>query len=175
MTKFIDSRKNGLMMTAAAALAVGLMFATPAAAHDHDDHDHNFSINLSDDGDLLEKLIELDADGIEDMRADIAEARDDIADAMDDIEDAREEASEAPGGRFVLRIAFAIARGVTAGAVEEALEEVREELDDAERTLPTMDISDEEKVETQYAIDVLRSDLEGLEESLQELVEAMRV
>ncbi len=166
--------KNNALMTIAGAAAAAMMLVAPAAAQEYNDHDRKYIINISDEGDLLEKLIALDADGIEDLRAEIADAKADIADAMDDIDEARAEASEAPGGRFVLRIAFAVARGVTEGAVEEALAEVRAELDDAERTLPMMDISDDEKVETQYAIDMLRDELEGLEDSLDELVEAMR-
>ncbi|MEZ5895664.1 MAG: hypothetical protein R3C51_04620 [Parvularculaceae bacterium] len=151
-----------------------MMLTAPASAVEYNDHDRNYVINISDDEDLLEKLIALDAEGIEDLRAEIAEAKQDIADAMDDIDEVRAEAGEAPGGRLVLRIAFAVARGVTESAVEEALSEVRAELDDAERKLPTMDISDDEKVETQYAIDMLRSELDGLEDSLDDLVNAMR-
>jgi hypothetical protein len=148
-----------------------VMFAAPAAFA----HDGREVVLEIGDGDLLEKLIKLDAEGIADMRADIAEARAEIAEAIQDIEEAREEIAEDPGAKFVVRIAFAAARGATKMAVGEALEDAYEEIDDAEKRLKTADVSEAERAETQAAIDALRQELAELERSLEELIEALHV
>lgn len=156
----------------AGAAACGLAFATPALAGDRGDRD--IVINIGKDGDLLKQLIELDQEGIEEMRAEMAEARADVADAIKDIEEARAEVKGVPGGRLILKIAFASARAGASTAVEEALGEARAEIDRAERDLVTADVSAEERVETQGAIDALRGELDALEVSLNELLSAMR-
>lgn len=154
----------------AASAAAAMVFAAPAFANEG----REIVLNIGD-GDLLEKLIELDAQGIADMRADIAEAREEIADAIRDIEETQEEIKDAPAGaRVVVRVAFAAAREVTESAVGEALAEVHEEIDDAERRLKTVDVSDAERVETQGAIDALREELAELQRSLDELVATLR-
>ncbi|HNR77141.1 MAG TPA: hypothetical protein PKM48_08415 [Parvularculaceae bacterium] len=172
MTSFKSkfATQSSLAKLAIAGIAAGsLAFAAPAYAKDR-----NVNINIGGEGDLLEQLIELDADGIEELRAEIADARDEIADAIADIEEAREDVKDAPGARMILKVAFASARVVTSTAVDEALREVRTEIDRAERDLKTADVSDEEKVETQGAIDMLRAELDALELSLEDLVDALR-
>lgn len=165
------TRKNaaaglgGFLIAGAAAL--GLSLAAPVSAQAH-------SFNFDDDEDLLEQLIEMDASDIQDMREEFAGAREDIKDAIADVDEAREEASRAPGGGAVVKIAFAAARAATSTAVNTALAEVRERVEDAELRLAKMkDISDAERVETQEAIDVLREELASLEVALQELVDAL--
>jgi chromosome segregation ATPase len=160
--------RNGTAIIAAAAAAF-MALAAPASAHGRE-----IVLDIGD-GDLLEKLIALDADGIADMRADIAEARAEIAEAIEDIAEAKAEVDEAPAGaRFIVRIAFSAARAATEAAVSEALDEVHDEIDDAEKRLKTADVSVEERAETQGAIDALREDLASLEDSLEELFAALR-
>ncbi|MEK7266320.1 MAG: hypothetical protein AAB227_09505 [Pseudomonadota bacterium] len=156
----------------AGAAACGLAFTTPAAAHDRGDRD--VVINIGKNGDLLKQLIDLDQQGIDDMRAEIADARADVADAIRDIEEARQDVSGVPGGRLILRIAFASARAGASTAIDEALRDARQEIDKAERDLVVADVSHEERVETQGAIDVLRTELDALEDSLNDLLTAMR-
>lgn len=83
----------------AAALALAA-FAPLSGASAHDVHLH-----FNDHEDLLEQLIELDADGIEDLRDDFADAREDIADAIIDVEEAKEEVKEVPLGDMIATIA----------------------------------------------------------------------
>lgn len=156
----------------AGVAACGLAFSTPAAAHERGDRDS--VINIGKDGDLLKQLIELDQQGIEDMRAEIAEARTEIAEAIADIEDARQEVRGVPGGRWILQIAFSSARAGASTAIDEALRDARQEIDTAERDLVVADVSDEERIETQGAINVLRTELDALEASLNDLLSAMR-
>lgn len=163
--KSATARFGGFLIAGAAAM--GLAFATPAAAHAH-----VLSFGAED---LLEKLIEMDADDIQEMRDEFAEARDDIKDAIGDVEEAREEASQAPGGGAIIKTAFTAARAATSGAVKTALSDVRDAVDAAERELAEMtDISNDERTETLEAIDVLREELVSLEVALEELVDAMR-
>ena len=160
---------SSLTKLAIAGIAAGsLAFAAPAYAKDR-----NININIGDE-DLLEELIELDAEGIDELREEFADAREDIADAIADIEEAREDVKDAPGAKMVLKVAFASARVVSSAAINEALREVRSAIDDAEVELKTADVSDEERVETQGAIDMLRTELDSLEASLDELVDALR-
>lgn len=166
-------RMTGLTqkLALAAAAAAGLAVATPAFARDSG---RDVVINIGKEGDLLKQLIELDQEGIDELRAEMAEARADIAEAITDIEDARQEVKGVPGGRIILKIAFASARAGASTAVNEALAEARTEIDRAERDLVVADVSAEEKVETQGAIDVLRSELDALEDSLNTLLDALR-
>lgn len=156
----------------ALAAAGGLALATPAMARG--DADNDIVISIGKDGDLLKQLIELDQEGIDEMRAEIAEARADVAEAIADIEEAREEVKGIPGGRIILKIAFASARAGASTAVDEALGDARREIDKAERDLVAADVSAEEKVETQGAIDTLRTELDALEVSLNELLDTLR-
>ncbi|MEZ5919972.1 MAG: hypothetical protein R3C60_01340 [Parvularculaceae bacterium] len=159
---------------AAMAAAAGLAFAGPAYAKKDSDHDHNLNIHIGKDKDLLPQLIDMDAEDIADMKEEFADARADIDDAIDDIADAREEAKAAPGGSFFVKIAFAAASSATDAAANAALDEVFDALDRAERDLKTADVSADERVETQLAIDTLRTELASLRAKLGELVDAMR-
>jgi predicted nucleic acid-binding Zn-ribbon protein len=171
MTKHTCLRSPLACRLALAGAAVcGMAFGSPAMAKGDDD----VIINIGKDGDLLEQLIEMDADGIEEMRAEMADARAEIAEAIGEIENAREEVKGVPGGRLILKIAFASARAGASTAVNEALADARMEIDRAERDLAVADVSGEEKVETQGAIDVLRSELDALEASLDHLLDALR-
>lgn len=153
----------------AVAATTAFLAAAPAIASDRE-----IVINFGRDGDLLEQLIELDSEGIEDMRAEIAEARAEIADAIADIEEAREDVKAVPGGGVILRIAFATARAGASAAVDEALSDARREIDRAEDELKSAAVSAEERSETQGAIEILRTELDALEASLNELFAALR-
>jgi uncharacterized coiled-coil DUF342 family protein len=154
----------------AGAAVCGLAFSTPATARESRD----IVINIGKDGDLLKQLIELDEEGIDEMRGEIAEARAEVAEAIADIEEVREEVKGVPGARIILRIAFASARAGASTAVDEALGEAREEIDRAESELRTADVSAEERDETQGAIEALREELDALEVVLNELLDALR-
>lgn len=156
----------------AGAAFCAMALATPAFAGGKADRE--VIVNIGEDGDLLEQLIELDAAGIEEMRAEIAEARVEIAEAIGEIEEARQQVKAIPGGQVILKIAFASARAGATAAVDEALAEARVEIDKAEVGLTTADVSAEERAETQYAIKVLRTELEALEVSLATLMDALR-
>lgn len=160
------ARIGGLV--AAGAAAAGLFLATPAFAHGGHD-----ILSLGDDDNLLQELIDLDADGIQDLRDEFADARADIKDAINDVEEAREEVKSAPGGAAIAKIAFKAAREATSTAVRKALAEANDRVDEAERQLKTADVSPEERVETQEAIDVLREGLASLEEPLDDLLAAL--
>ncbi len=154
-----------------AAAACCAAFASPAGARESSGRD--IVINIGKDGDLLEQLIELDKQGIEDLRAEMAEARADVAEAIAEIDEAREEVKSVPGGRLILKIAFASARAGASTAIEEALGDARREIDRAEQELKTAEVDAEELAETQTAIDVLREEINALEASLNELLSAM--
>lgn len=154
------------------ALAGAALVSTAAVAGERKERD--LVINIGKEGDLLEQLIAMDADDIEDMRAEFAEARADIKDAIADIAQARDEAKRAPGGGVILKIAFATARSGVSAAVGEALGEARRELDRAGRDLRTKDVSKDERAETEYAIATLGEELDALEIALDELMEALR-
>ena len=151
--------------------ALGLAFAGPAYAKHHD---HDLNIHIGKDKDLLPQLIEMDADDIADMKEEFADARADIDDAINDIAEAKEEARSAPGGAFFMKIAFAAARSATGTAITTALDKVFDALDRAQTDLKTADVSADERVETQLAIDTMRSELKSLRVKLDELVDAMR-
>ena len=153
--------------------ALGLAFTGPAYAKHHD-HDHDLNIHIGKDKDLLPQLIEMDADDIADMKEEFADARADIDDAINDIAEAKEEAKSAPGGAFFMKIAFAAARSATDTAITTALDKVFDALDRAQTDLKTADVSADERVETQLAIDTMRSELKSLRVKLDELVDAMR-
>lgn len=157
-------RQVGAALIAATA---AFAFCGPAAAHEEESKGREIIIG---DGDLLEKLIKLDEKGIADMRADIADARREIESAIAEVRKAREDVEETPGARLAVKIAFTAARAATEGVVDEVLGEFRKEIDDAERRLATMDISEGERAETQNAINGLREDLVGLEGALRALI-----
>lgn len=166
-------RRKGVRASAAAmtaALTAGLVFAAPAHSMDSD---RTITIDFDSDEDFLEDLIELDAEGIADMRAEFADARAEIDDAVDEIRDAREEARSAPGGEFIVKIAFAVAKATVRVSIDRALNDVGRAVDKAERDLATADVSDAERIETQGVIDILRVELASLRTSLDELAAAL--
>lgn len=151
-----------------AAAAVSFATATPAAAKDRE-----VVIDIDDEGDLLERLIEMDAADIEEMRAEFQDAHDDIVESIADIEEARADVKGVPGGRLILKIAFAAARSGASESANAAIDEARLALDGAERELAVMDVSAEERAETGEAIDVIREGLVLVENALAQLFEAM--
>ena len=161
--------RSALRLAAIALAGSVVALSTPAAAKDRD-----IVFGAEGDGPLLERLIELDQADIDEMRADMAQTRADIADAIIDIEEARQEVGDIPGGRIILKIAFASARAATGAAVGEALADARSEIDRAEADLKLADVSDAERIETQGAIDGLREELDALEDSLAALTDALR-
>lgn len=173
----MNIRKNsissrGVIARFGAVILAGAMLAIsgPALAGNHSHHVSR-SIVIKGDGDLLQKLIDLDAGGIEEMRQDLADARADILDAISDVRDAREDAKDGAGAAIV-DIAMKAARASLSGVVEESLAEAGEEVDRAERDLRTADVSPEERAETQHAIDVLREGLAGIEDALTQLADS---
>lgn len=153
---------------AALAAAVGLVASAPANASPGEIIDI-----IVGEGDLLDKLIALDADGIADMRDRIAEARIEIERAADDVRRAREDARSGRGNRFVALALSAVASEMDS-VVARAIDSAYAEIDDAERRLADADVSADERDETQGAIDGLRADLGDIEEALARLMDELR-
>lgn len=154
------------------AAAMTMAFSAPAHAGSVEVN-HDYRINFDKDKSLLPDLIKMDADDIADMKAEFAKARSDIDDALKDIADARKEAKSAPLGGLFVKIAL----GAAGGAIEAAdgsFDGAFEAIDRAERDLKTADVSADERVETQTAIDTLRDELTSLQVKLRELAKAMR-
>lgn len=128
---------------------------------------------LVGEGDLLDKLIALDAEGIADMHEGALRARDEIDRAADDIRGAREDLRQGRGNRFVV-MALSVAAEELDSVVGEAIGAAYAEIDVAERDLETADVSPEERDETRGAIDGLRFDLEDIENSLGRLMDELR-
>ena len=146
-----------IALSVIAASAAASLAVAPAAAKER-----SIVVNFGKDGDLLKQLIDLDQEGIEDMRAELADARAEIADAIDEIDEARNEVKGLPGGGIILKIAFVSARAGASIAVDEALADARREIDKAESILEVADIGADERLETQGAIDALRTELDAL-------------
>lgn len=161
--------KTGLIAILA-GLTIGA--ASPASAHDTKGYS---DLSLDDPEEVLQQLIDLDADDIEELRDDMAEARSEIREAISEIDDAKEEARENPGG-VVLNVALKTAGGVVSKTTTRAFAKIQSALSAAESDLAAAGatISDEERVETQLAIDTIRSELAEIELALDELVTAMR-
>jgi chromosome segregation ATPase len=164
-----------VLITGAAALTFAV--AAPAAsAHDFD----NISINGFnfdfDSEDLLQSLIEMDAEDIAEMRADLAEARVEIRDAIGEIADARAEADKNEELKPIILAALAEASKEVEGSVGEAFAEVRTELDRAESELSDLrsSLDEAEFNETKDLIAFLRSELVEFEVAVGELVAAMK-
>lgn len=158
--------RTGAFLIAAALLA--MLVATPASARTISFNGFSFT----DKEPLIEQLIELDADDIEDLRAEFAEARADIADAVRDIEDARRDVEGI--GEAALRGALKVAARAVEKAADKAFAEALSEIDRAERDLADADVDGAERAETQRAIDMLREEIAGLEAALADLAAAMR-
>lgn len=157
-----------LKLAAAFAAAAVLFAGAPASASPGDIIDI-----IVGEGDLLDRLIALDAEGIADMRDTIADARVEIERAADDIRFAREEAAEGRGNRLVV-LALSVAAEEIEQIVGGAVAAAYVEIDDAERRLVGVDLSPEERNETQSAIDGLRIDLADVEAALGRLMETLK-
>ena len=154
---------------AASAAVLALAAFTPAAAGSYD-------IHIGDYEELLEQLIEMDADDIAEMRADFAEARADIDEAIRDIEEAKEEVKEVPLGGMVAKTAFSAASATVSKATDTALGEVSKELDKAETELGKQrgSLGEAEYQETSGAIMMLREELDALQGRLDKLTETLK-
>ncbi|MBT8471312.1 MAG: hypothetical protein HKN14_02025 [Marinicaulis sp.] len=170
----ISAMTKGLFAAGAALFAMTL--APVANAHGGDGFTIN-GFNFGDDTeDLLEKLIELDADEIEEIRIDLADAREDVLDAISDVEEAKEEASDVPGGGAIVKIAIGIAAGAVVESTDEIFEELRVSLNDASKELVERrsEVGEAEFDETNNAISVMLSGIAGIEDAIDTLVAAMR-
>ncbi len=176
MTNFIRLNSARMLLITGAA-ALGLTFTAPAAiAGSFGDLSFD-GIDLDiDSEDFLQKLIDMDAADIVDLRADMAEARSDIKGAIADIEQAREEASETPESRAIFAAALAAASESVTSSTKEVFEKVGAALDRAETDLVAgkIEVSAEEVTETKFVIAILREELGGIEAALGELVAAMK-
>ncbi len=157
---------------AAATFAV----AAPAQAHDNG---HSISFNgldFDDDADLLQQLIDLDADDIDEIREEFAEAQEEIAEAIEEVEDARAELQSKPGGGMIVRIAFSAASAVVSEVSDEIFQEVITRLDDAESELAANadEVGPEEVAETGEAINVIRTGLDDVANALEDLTAALK-
>ena len=163
-----------MAMVGAAVFAVAV--AAPNAASAHNDGISINGLSFGDDEDVLQQLIDMDADDIEELREEMADAREDIADAILDIEEAREEVKEAPGGAVIMKIALGTASKVVTKATGKVFDEVLTEISAAAEELETVrdEIGDEEYAETRLAISVLREEIASLEDAISELTAAMR-
>ncbi len=166
-------------LAAAGAAALALSFVTSAAmAGDKP----NISIDMDSldfdigDEDLLEKLIEMDAEDIAELRADMAEARADIKEAIREIEKARREAEGSPESKAIIVGALAAAAESVSSSTKGVFQQVRDELDRAERELndAKAGVSAEEFAETSGVIALLREELSEVELALADLIDAMK-
>ena len=155
-----------------AALAAAALISTAAVAGENKGRE--IVIDIGEDGELLEQLIAMEADDIADMRAEFADARAEIKEAIAEVSEARSEVKGVPGGGVILKIAFAAARSSVSVAIDEAMRDARREIDRAARDLKSMDVSAEERAETEGAIVTLREELDLLEVALEELMDALR-
>ncbi|GJL95057.1 MAG: hypothetical protein DHS20C05_14620 [Hyphococcus sp.] len=174
----ITDPMRALMIAGAAALSVAVAVPTSAAAHDPDD-DHEISFNgfsFDDDEDLLQQLIDMDADDIEEIRTEMADAREEIREAILEVEEAREEASETPGGGVIVKVALSAASATVSTATNIAFNRVEKKLKTAESDLHDQadEIGAEEVAETQLAINVIREEIGSLRVAISELIDAMK-
>jgi len=150
----------------ALAGAAALCFAAPASAHDFD---------WDDEEEFLEDLIEMDADDIAELRAELVEARAEIADGIRDLEEAREEAKSQPMAGVFVEAAFAAAgAGLSAGV--DGLDEAFKAIDRAEAALKARraDLGEAEYRETKDALAMLRTELASIQAGLEDLAAEMK-
>ncbi len=174
--------EKGFFTVAKAALIAGgamLAFtaATPAAVAGDISSISIDGLNFDfDNEDLLQSLIEMDADDIAEMREELAEARVEIRDAIGEIAEARAEAEDSDEARAILAVALSQASKSVEDSITEAFGEVRAELDRAEGELSGMKstLSSAEYAETNDLIAFLRSELVEFEVAIAELVTAMK-
>ena len=151
----------------AGIVALGIASTANASSYEFEFDDHE---------DLLEQLIELDADGIDDLQDDLVEARNDISEAIADVEEARAEVAAEKGfAGIIARIAFGFASNTVSSATEFAFDEIRSELDLAEGALGDQrsSVGESEFKETTGAINMIRYELSEIEAALNELLAAL--
>lgn len=160
-------RNCALAVAALIALTIAALIPTRADAH-------NFRIDKPED--LLEELIELDADEIAELREDLIEAQDDINDAIFDIEDAKKDIRDVPAGGAIARVAFKAASAAVDGAAGRAIGKAQKTLEEAESLLSERrdEVGEAEYKETKDAIIMIRRELAQIEDSLDDLLAAMR-
>ena len=162
------ARRNFIFAAAAlVALTAAALFPSNASAH---------SYNFGDSEELLEDLIEMDADDIRDLREDLIDARADVADAIEDIEEAKEEVKEVPMGAFIANIAFRTASATVSASTNIAFNKVRKELKKAEAELTDRreELGEAEFTETKGAIKMIREEITELEYALDDLQRALK-
>lgn len=164
------SPKKHLFLPALTVLALAIHAVPAAAAGERG----TTSLDLLDDGELLDNLVALDAEDIVKMRKEMSDARAEIKGAMDDIDDARAELAGVPGGDLVLSVALNAARGAAESVVSDVMTKVRTEISVAESELEKTDYSAQEKEETRTAIAALREEMTALELTLAEFVAALK-
>ena len=175
MTKLTQHNTVRAVLVSGAA-ALGLAFAAPAAASDFGNISFNgINVDINSE-DFLQRLIDMDAEDIAELRAEMADARADIKDAIADIDEAREEASQTPEAKAIFAAALAAASSSVSSATDDVFDEVRTALDRAETELNDgkIAISAEEDAETRMVIATLREELTSIETALGELVAAMK-
>ena len=158
--------KNIRTTLIAATFLIGSSMSANARTIDFDFDDHE---------DLLEQLIELDAEDINDLRDDFADARADIAEAVVDVEEARAEIESENGlGRAIAKIAFGFASTTVDVSVNAAFGKLQTELDLAEKELGVRrtDLGEAEFKETQGAITMIRTEISAIESALEDLTQA---
>lgn len=166
---------KALLISGAAAL--GLAFAAPAASAveigDISFNDFNFDINSDD---FLQNLIDMDAEDIAELRAEMADARAEIKDAIAEIEEARKEAGDQPEAKAVLAAALQAASASIIESTDGVFKQVHDALDRAESELVSgkVEVSAEEVTETKLVIAALREELGGVQAALGELAAAMK-
>ncbi len=174
MSTTITNPLHSFAIAGAAAFAFAIAAPTTAAAYDANISFDGFSLN--DDEDLLEQLIELDADDIAELREEMAEARAEIRDAVAEIEEAREEVKSAPGGAVIMKVALKTASTVVTTTANRVFKKVARELDRVERELADTreSVGEAEFAETTLLISVIREEMEEIKAALVELTDAMR-
>jgi hypothetical protein len=159
---------NTSMKTLIAAVAFSFAAANPAFAADR-------NYEFVDNEEMLAELIELDADDIAEMRDELAEARVEIEEAIAEISAERAAIEDQPVfARAIMKIAFGFAGARIENEGLEAFDEALAALGEADAELKLAAVSDEERAETQAAIDLLQTELPALRDLLARLGEAMR-
>ncbi len=165
---------RSLAIAGVGAFTIAIAAPTAAVAYDTNISFGGFSFN--NDEDMIEQLIALDADDIDQLREEMAEARADIRDAIAEIKDAREEVKSAPGGAVIMKVALTTASAIIKRKTRRMFKKVTRELARAEGELADRreSVGEAEFAETTLAIDVIREELAAIQASLIELTEAMK-
>ncbi|MEM8772541.1 MAG: hypothetical protein AAGD92_12910 [Pseudomonadota bacterium] len=156
------------LLAGAGAFILALVAFLPGSASAHNFH-------IGDHEELLQDLIDMDAEDIDDLQNDLMEARGDIAEAIGDIEDAKDDLHDAPGGQLIARMAFGAARIAVSKVSGMAFREAREELDKTADALNDRraEIGELEYAETTGALLMIRAELDAIKAQLDELADAL--